>query len=793
MNRTATETAVAAPQNQQSAFTPFKVVAIPAHMWILVVSLTVGGALRFYQLGAKGLWGDEIWTAQWSQGALGQVWIALTRIPDMPLMYALVNISTRFGESELWVRLPSALFGVAGILMFYVLANRLLGQRPALAGVVLMIFSPIHIWYSQDARYYTQLCFLGMASVYFFYAFLTSDQVRPGLWLGYLLSTTAALYTHLFAGWILLAQGMFVAYVLLDQALRTGKATQVPLAVNRTKALWMTGALLVLAILTFPIALRLVETLQTGISAGGEGMARLRFPPAWPDFLTVAFLSEVVQRFSGGSLAIMLLPLFFLVGAVTTWRSARSVGVLVLCLFCAPFLTAFFLELRHGIGFKYFFYLLPFFLLLAAQGIAWTASKLAQGMRMRNKRTSSNEAHSPFRPHLRTAAVFLVLLVGVGLMYAQPIGLVYRQARINDWRSIATYLSKNLQPGDVVYTERWGRNALAYYLQPISDVAVVESTQEGWQRMGLQASRAWLVGLRGEFEREAQGSLQRVADSEWQDSRWLYALPEQSSLPYPVTEPQATIYVVTQTTTSPIVDFADIDSADWTDVTYRHVAPGGQTSVDLTLPSVAPRTLTVRYLDYPGKDYQVSVDGQALASVTGGISEGWQIWQSQLPETSGDTVRIAIAATGSDAIGIDSVELAFTSPPPNLAVMNDGVDVAFAIEDQGVVVFEDAQNTDPATEAHRRLNPGDDIKVELSIPDQSGRILTITAADLPNQSLAVEVNGYLLGVIAGSNRSNTWIEEHFYVPSGIGAHALIQIRALGPEASTIYSLAVEPF
>jgi hypothetical protein len=586
---------------------------------------------------------------------------------------------------------------------------------------------------------------------------------------------------------------MFVAYVFLGQAFRTGKSTPVRPAINRTKALWLTGALLVLAILTFPITLRLVETLQTGISAGGEGMARFRFPPGWPDFLTVAFLSEIIRRFSGSPLAIMVLPLFFLVGVVTTWRSARSVGVLVLCLFCAPFLTTFFLDLRHGMGFKYFFYLLPFYLLLAAEGIAWTASQLARGMRVRNKPPSSNEAHSPFRPHLRTVAVFLGLLLGVGLTYAQPIGLVYRQARINDWRSIATYLSNNLQPGDVVYTERWGRNALAYYLHPISDVAIVESTQEGWQRMGLQASRAWLIGLRGEFEREAQGSFQRVANTKWQDSRWLYALPELSSLPYPVTEPQATIFVVTQTVTSPIVDFADIDSADWTDVTYRHVAPEGQTTVDLTLPSVAPRTLTVRYLDYPGKDYQVLVDGQALASVTGGSSEEWQIWHSQLPETSGDTVRIAIAATGSDAIGIDSVELAFASPPPNLAVMNDRGGVAIAVEDQGIVLFEEAQNADLATGIHQHLNPGDDIRVRLSIPDQSGRILTIKAADLPSQSLAVEVNGYPLGVIAGNNRSNTWLEEHFYLPGGMGAHVLVEIRALGPEASRLHSLAIEPF
>jgi hypothetical protein len=169
------------------------------------------------------------------------------------------------------------------------------------------------------------------------------------------------------------------------------------------------------------------------------------------------------------------------------------------------------------------------------------------------------------------------------------------------------------------------------------------------------------------------------------------------------------------------------------------------------------------------------------------------MWQSQLPETAGDTVHVAITATGSDAIGIDSVELAFASPPPSLTVMNDGTDVAFAIEDQGIVVLGEAQNADPATSAYQHLNPGDDIKVMLSIPDRSGRILTIKAADLSSQSLAVEVNGYPLGVITSNNRSSTWLEEHFYLPSGMGTHVLVEIRALGPEASRLHSLAIEPF
>ena len=266
------------PEHAKSAHVRLNPV-LSSQTWLVIAFLILGGLLRFNQLGAKGLWGDEIWTAQWSRPPFVQVLINQTKPPDiLPLMYGLVHISTRFGESEFWVRLPAALFGVIGLVLFYRLADLTLGRRTALVGTVLMVLSPIHIWYSQDARYYTLLCALGIASVYFFYSFITSDRVRPVSWLGFLLVTTAALYTHIFAGWIILAEGAFAVYFLLGQALRRGEEAQQLRQQARTRALWLIVALLLLALFTLPIMLGLIEALQRGTSPGGEGMARLRTP-----------------------------------------------------------------------------------------------------------------------------------------------------------------------------------------------------------------------------------------------------------------------------------------------------------------------------------------------------------------------------------------------------------------------------------------------------------------------------------------------------------------------------------
>ena len=517
--------------------------AIPSHTWLVIALLILGSLLRFNQLGAKGLWGDEIWTAQWSQPPLAQVLISQTQVPDMPLMYGLVHISTRFGESEFWVRLPAALFGVIGLVLFYRLADLTLGRRTALVGTVLMTLSPIHIWYSQDARYYTQLCALGIASVYFFYSFVTSDRVRPAAWLGFLLVTTAALYTHIFAGWIILAEGAFAIYFLLGQALRRGEEAQLLRQKARTRALWLIVALLLFALFTFPIILRLIETLQAGTSPGGEGMARLRLQPALPYFFTTAFFGEMVRYFSGGRIATFVLLPFFLVGLVTTWRNKRDVAVLLLCLIVVPFLTTLFLEFLHAIDFRYFFFLLPAYLLLVAEGFVVTAASLARAVDVWRQRKDPAEADRTQKRSLMEPMTLLVLLLVTLLIYARPLTMVYAQAKINDWKAIAGYLEDKAQPEDVVLLERWGVEALRYYLPPTSDVTFLAVNPERWQRMRGLGARTWLVGLNDEYEQQAKDSFQKISDSEWQDTRWVYGPSQQDDIYYPITEIAANIYV----------------------------------------------------------------------------------------------------------------------------------------------------------------------------------------------------------------------------------------------------------
>ncbi len=127
-----------------------------------------------------------------------------------PLHYLVLKLFTDvLGSSELPARLPSIIFGSLTVLMVYLLAKKLYDTRTALTAAVLLATSPLHIYYSQEARMYSQATFFSLTSLYFFISILQKDKLVN--WIGFISSLVFALYTDYMPGFLLLA---YVAYVL---------------------------------------------------------------------------------------------------------------------------------------------------------------------------------------------------------------------------------------------------------------------------------------------------------------------------------------------------------------------------------------------------------------------------------------------------------------------------------------------------------------------------------------------------------------------------------------------------
>ncbi len=191
-------------------------------LWLLLIIL-IAFTLRLTLLGEQSLWYDEGVTwflVQTSQLSELIQWTAADIQP--PLYYLLIRgTSIIFGPSEWALRFPSVIFNTLTLPLLYVLARRLLTlsgspRSPApLLAAILFAFSPLMVYYSQEARMYTLLVFEATLTSYLLLKIVRSNPTSPTPYsLLYALTATIALYTHYFAIFLLIAHALYTALIL---------------------------------------------------------------------------------------------------------------------------------------------------------------------------------------------------------------------------------------------------------------------------------------------------------------------------------------------------------------------------------------------------------------------------------------------------------------------------------------------------------------------------------------------------------------------------------------------------
>ena len=177
----------------------------------LLIIILLAYALRLYRLDAQSLWYDEGVTATIAQLSFGDLtrWTANDIQP--PLYYTIVALWGRVaGWSEWSLRFVSAFFGTISIPLMAVLILRLtdsINRKNAIIAALFTALHPLLIYYSQEARMYTLLTALALITAY---ALLRYED-RKFSWL-YIIAATAAIYTHYFAFFLLLA--LAIAYLI---------------------------------------------------------------------------------------------------------------------------------------------------------------------------------------------------------------------------------------------------------------------------------------------------------------------------------------------------------------------------------------------------------------------------------------------------------------------------------------------------------------------------------------------------------------------------------------------------
>lgn len=143
---------------------------------------------------------------------LGAVTAVLKRNVHLPAYFYLMHYWIEwFGNAELALRLPAAIFGALAALALFLLARELFGVLPAVVSGMLMALAPEQIYFSQQARMYSLLTLLAIASTYNLVLAVKRSE-SSWLYFSYALISVVGLYTHYEYAFCFAAQ---VAYVWL--------------------------------------------------------------------------------------------------------------------------------------------------------------------------------------------------------------------------------------------------------------------------------------------------------------------------------------------------------------------------------------------------------------------------------------------------------------------------------------------------------------------------------------------------------------------------------------------------
>jgi len=457
--------------------------------WLLVLITFLAAGLRFYHLGTKGLWVDEIFTATFASADNDWITVAQralsTPIPTPPLWFWITHLFLKFlGSSDAVVRSPSAVAGVLGVLAIYKVGARLFDRTTGLLSAFLLAVSPVHVYFSREARFYAAVVLFSLLSLYFLHQGIHSGGKR--WWVGFTAATLANLYIHLTAFLVLAPEVAYVVVVLVGEgwAARTAKR---PWRLRSTFALPLFISLGVIALCYLPMVPYLL------IGAGGpRGLGN---PEAVRGFdLSVRYFLLLFSLFGAGvGIPLSLYLAAFLWGLATTMSRRCQQAMLILLWVCVPFLVVLLLRPKHWFAPKYVISILPLYLITVSWGLTDIATSVAFSLGERTGRS----------PQLLQTLTLAGLVLICGWMSIPGLRESHTWQR-DRWLWVAQVLNDNAHPEDAIalvplrILTMPGPEVLAYYGPDPAEMDVVTvRTRAQLEALVATHRRVWLVALGG--------------------------------------------------------------------------------------------------------------------------------------------------------------------------------------------------------------------------------------------------------------------------------------------------------
>jgi mannosyltransferase len=432
--------------NHRICTTYTKIQNHPASPYLLLGAITLLAAvLRFYKLGEWSFWIDEIYTINRTQTHFSNILSVLQNLPArlwLPLSFVFTKFALNiFGVTEFSARLVSTLIGIITIPALFFYTRKYFGVGVALLLALLLAVAPWHLYWSQNARFYTSLLvFYTMAGLSFFYAIEFDHPWSFVLFYGFLY---LAMSERLQAAFLLP-----VAFAYLG-SLRIFRFERPPGLNKRNLLIFAIPFLLMLLFELVRYLLRGASTTTSFI----QDFSGLQVSDP------IRLLFSIIFNISFPVLA------FALVSSIYLIHKKDRAGLYLLISALLPIILLVLLNPFVFTKDRYVFMTLPFWLLLAAIG------------------TKVLYTHVRGNGKLLAAGVLVIFLAQAFSSY-----LLYYQVNHGnrlDWRTAFEIVKEQSQPEDIVVAF-WPEFAPFYLdreIQPYEDTrseSIMQSDQRHW-------------------------------------------------------------------------------------------------------------------------------------------------------------------------------------------------------------------------------------------------------------------------------------------------------------------------
>jgi mannosyltransferase len=427
---------------------------------ILLLAISLYG----YQLGSESLWFDEAFSIESALGPLNL---------NRPLYFLMLRQWLRLGDSELWLRGLSVLWGLLSVGLVYRLGQQWVGKTTGLMAALLFTLSPLAINHAQEVRFYMMSTSLGLAGT----LALTETLLRFNrlALLSWMILRLLAILTAQVNLLLLLPDGILLV-------LRWNKVLLSPHFLKRWG--WVAGVLLIpLAIILRDLIPPLLEFASQSYTLNGVTATKpnlinlvgaLATFTAWPLRAPWPELSQFYQPFYNGyALGVVGVMAF----AVLPHRMQKTSRIQWAAIWGFSLVLSIFAAAQVSVamwGDRYLLVAAPYIFIL-----------LAEGIRLLWQRR-------------RRIALFLIVMyaIAVGSALIRYFTVPYR----HDWRGLVQTIQTQKQKGDqvILYPEYFQAVFDYYYRDPANRSVVNRDSEVADTTKILETTRAdqqryWLV------------------------------------------------------------------------------------------------------------------------------------------------------------------------------------------------------------------------------------------------------------------------------------------------------------